>query len=326
MSDTAKTDVTVTGQDPATLAPPIHLMRPPPKKSVSISTPSSALNDLGEEIAKEDDSLSPKIMSLIDEIDKNTGSFNPTIRAIYSKMVGLIRNDFWQIRSILYDSTKESAETFHLVLRSIVNTYQIATAKDVGAHLSDISTLRDDMATKAKEMEIQERNNKTFLESMTKSWNSLAKNMTSYNELLEKKILETSTLHSSSKAHLQATPKNTASSSTSRAETPQLIPCEGKTFKSKAGLVSFITDRTIKFNIGSSAYKTLRQLENIKVGLKIWKILLNFDLGELSSFLQDETCCLYNFSNLDNAEKLACIIQLQDVIPSKTNQWSEIGQ
>lgn len=316
----------MTGQDPATLAPLINPIKPPPKKSVSISTPSSALNELGEEFLKEDDSLSPKIMSLIDEVDKNTGPFNPTIRALYSKMVGLIRNDFWQIRGIIHDSTKQSAEAFHLVLRSIVNTYQIATAKDVGAHLSDISALRDDMVTKAKEMEIQEHNNKTFLESMIKSWNNLAKNITSYNEMLEKKILESSTLQSSSRSHLQATPRNTASSSTSRAETPQLIPCEGKSFKSKAGVVSFVTDRQIKFSVGSSAYKNLKHLENIEVGLKIWKILLNFDLGELSSLLKDETCCLYNFLDMDSAEKIACIRQLQEIIPSKTNQWSEIGQ
>lgn len=207
-SDLEKTEDHMTGQDPKALAPLITHTKPIPRKSVSIPNPSSVLVNLGEEIKKEDDSLSPNIMSLVDEVDKSAGPFNPTIRALYSKTVGLVRNDFWQIKGILTDSTKESPGAFHLILRSIVSTYQIATAKDVGAHLSDISALRDDMATKAREMEAQERNNKTFLESMTRSWNNLAKNMTLYNETLEKKILESSTLQSSSRAHLQATKNN----------------------------------------------------------------------------------------------------------------------
>lgn len=86
----------------------------------------------------------------------------------------------------------------------------------------------------------------------------------------------------------------------------------------------FITERKIVIGIRSSAYRNLKHLETIEVGPKIWKIILNFDLSELASLLDDEECCLYKFPDMSSAEKLACILQLQEVLPMKANQWSEI--
>lgn len=324
MSGLDQSEDYMTGQDPSTSASLIPPRKPIPKASPPSGTVLPMLIELGDEFLRTKDSLSPKIMTLIDDIDKGTGPLNPTLRSLYVKMIGLLRDDFWQTKGLLQDATKYSFNTLYMVVRSIITTYQIATARDIGAHLSDISAMRDDMVAKAKEMEIQEHNNRTFLESMTKSWNTLAKNITSYNEILEKKILESSTLQSSTRSHLQATPKNTASSSTSRAETPLLIPGMGKTYKGKAGVVRFITERQVSLNIQSSTYKNLKHLETIDVGPKIWTIILNFDLNELNSLLNDRKCCLYDFPEMSNPDKLACILQLQEVLLSKANQWTEI--
>lgn len=238
----------------------------------------------------------------------------------------MLKGDFWQVTRNLSSSARHSYLSLRLTIEMSIDTFQIAMSKDIGTHLADIASLRDDMVVKAREMEIQEANTQTFADSMAKTWNTLSKSLTQYHEMIEKKILETSTLPSFSKPAVRAIPKNTASSSTSRAETPVLNPEEGRVYRSRAGVVQFVTSRRVCMKVSSAKYKNLSVLNNLDTGPKIWRILLNSDLLELNNLLEDKECCLYKFNEKTTEEKIACASDLRKILPIAINQWTEINE
>lgn len=324
LSDLEDTEDYMTGQDPSTLA-----SLPPKTARTPVKAPSpppiiDPLAELGALFLTTNDSLSPIIMDIIDGLDRKGETSNPSLRSIYTKLVGLFKDDFWQIRESLCDAARHSLRSLYLMIIASITSYQVAVSKDIGTYLSDISALRDDMMVKSKEARIQEGNNRTFLESMTKSWNTISRTMTQYNELLEKKILDASTLQSLSSAPIRSIPKNTASSSTSRAETPLLIPGRGKVYKSHAGVIRFVTDTEVSFAVQSASYRNMKQLEAIQVKERVWKIILNADLSELNILLGDPSCCLFSLEEKTLNEKIMCIKQLQETLPTRSNQWVEM--
>lgn len=208
----------MTGQDNNTIVekPPTRSNQPPiPKNNVQESL-SKRIKFWGSL----SDNLDPQIMKELESLEKVENSPVSPITTLYKKFRNLIRDDIWQMSRILQESANISLPTLTVCLETSICKYPIASSKDISSKLADISSIRDDMEAKAKELSEQEKNNKLFQEDLASSWNKLSKSITSYTEVMEMKTLKFSTFRSSTRSAVKAIPKNTASSSVSRTAEP----------------------------------------------------------------------------------------------------------
>lgn len=267
------------------------------------------------------DGLDPRIIESLDTINKLQNNSVPSIRQQYTKLHSLIKEDFWQVSKMLYSSSLISYQALKLTIEIAIQSYQIALTKDIGTKLADISAMRDDMVSRVKEYREQEKNAKEFQEDMVSTWGKLAKTMNCYNEVMEKKILETSTPQTSGRGHLNKMPTNTASSATSRAQAILLIMSPGSIYKSKVGILKVVSSRQIHLDLTSAEYRPLIRLNDIDVGPYAWEQLLNRDMIELNTLLSSEATCLDGLKSLSKEDKAKCFNKLISRVPVKTGQW-----
>lgn len=306
----------MTGQDPNSISPIVPVYRDMKMTDDRDKTARIAFSNY---ILQDQDGLDPRIIESLDLMNKLQNNPIPSIRQQYTKLHSLIKEDFWQVSKMLSSSSLISYSSLKLNIEIAIQSYQIAL--DIGTKLSDISAMRDDMVSRSKEYREQEKNAREFQEDMVTTWGRLAKTMTSYNEMIEKKILDSSTPRTSGRGYLNKMPTNTASSSTSRVQAVSLVMSPGNIYKSKVGVLKVISSRQIHLDLSSAEYRPLSRLNEIDVGPNAWEQLLNRDMIELTTLLSYEATCLDDLKSLNEENKAKCFNKLISRVPMKTGQW-----